>query len=175
MALEEELRAAIALRNEMAVDLAVCLLQLTVDTGAGPLRFADHGIVGGKLANVLTGLEALTAVILQRCGMSWDSMAARVDMTRQALHRRLSDRGEELFDAAVDGLMFRDLDGDAFVAELRAATQAGEVPRLPVSPEDIRDALLSIPPEEEIVSAPDDLVAWLVELRRIPEWWKREW
>jgi hypothetical protein len=175
MALEEELRAAIALCNEMAVDLAVSLLQLTVDTGAGPLRYADHGIVGGRLAKVLSDIEALTAVILQRCGMSWDSMAARVDLTRQALHRRLSDRGEELFDAAVAGQRFRGLDREAFVAELRAASQAGEVPRLAVSSADIRNALLGAPPEEEIISAPDDLVAQLVEMRRMPEWWKQEW
>lgn len=175
MSLEDELRAAIALRNEMAVDLAVSLLQLTVDTGAGPLRYADHGIVGGRLASVLTDIEALTAVILQRCGMSWDAMAARVDLTRQALHRRLSDRGEELFDAAVSGLRFRDLDRETFLAELRAASQAGEVPRLPVSSEDLYNALLGAPPEDEIVSAPDDLVVQLVELRRIPEWWKRRW
>lgn len=177
MALEDELREVLAFRNEMLVELAVALLQLTLETGVEGSRIADRGIVGGKYATMMTDIEALTAVILQRCGMPWDSMAARVDKSRQALHRRLSARGEKLFEYAVRALQYEELDREVFLERARAAL-AGEAPfppKQPVRDQDIREALESMPSAEEILSAPSRLAAALGKLRRVPDWWKRGW
>lgn len=45
--------------------------------------------------------EALTATLLNRAGVTWDAMAARQEVSKQALHRRLANRGERLFSEAV--------------------------------------------------------------------------
>jgi hypothetical protein len=101
-ALEEELRHAIAFRNEMAVELASSLLGLASDDGgrhypAGLMIFA----LGRDTDRLLANIQALTAVILNRAGMPWDAIAAQVECSKQALHRRHAARGEKLFEEAL--------------------------------------------------------------------------
>lgn len=182
MSLEDELRDAISLRNEMAVALAVSLLRLTTEDGMGPSEIADHGIIGGKYAKLATDIEALTAVILQRCGVSWDTMAARADVSRQTLHRRLSARGEELFDDAVYELLSdREYDSKVLTKALRKAKaidslldRSQALRRLPTKTALHVERLAALPDPEEILAAPEVLAANLVELRQIPRWWARD-
>src|ERR1700692_4551113 len=54
----------------------------------------------GEADRLLAGVEALTAIVLNRAGMPWDAMAARVECSKQALHRRHAQRGEALFEEA---------------------------------------------------------------------------
>lgn len=43
----------------------------------------------------------LFATISNRCGVSWDTMAGYVGVTKQSLHRRVARRGEALYAKAV--------------------------------------------------------------------------
>jgi hypothetical protein len=99
---EEELRHAIALRNEMAVELASFLLRLASDDGGGyfPASLMIPAFDAGP-DRLLADVQALTAVILNRAGMPWDAMAAQVECSKQALHRRHAARGENLFEEAL--------------------------------------------------------------------------
>ncbi|MGV0578094.1 hypothetical protein ABQE57_05975 [Mycolicibacterium elephantis] len=181
MSLEAELREALSYRNEMAVSLAVSLLRLATEYGMGPSYISDRGIVGGKYANIATDIEALTAVVLQRCGVSWEAMAARADTSRQALHRRLSSRGEELFDDAVhDVLSDREYDEEVLVEALHGAENIEDVferkdalSDLPTTTELLVETLIAMPSPEEILTAPAELASNLVELRHTPRWWAR--
>lgn len=183
MSLEDELRDAIALRNEMAVALAVSLLRLATDYGLDPSYASDQGIVGGGYAKLTTDIEALTAVILQRCGVSWDTMAAQADVSRQALHRRLSARGEELFDEAVKDVMAeRENDQKALVKALRKAQKIEDIfershslSHLPATTAMLVERLAALPSPEEILAAPMALASNLVELRQISRWWEWIW
>ncbi|GJF09951.1 hypothetical protein NGTWS0302_16680 [Mycolicibacterium cyprinidarum] len=182
MNLEDELRDAIALRNEMAVELAVSLLRLATDYGLDPYEPGDR-IVGGNYSRVTTDIEALTAVILQRCGISWDTMAARADVSRQALHRRLSARGEELFDDAIYKLKApRTYDKERLIDALRKAEGIEDeferdqaLRLLPTKTRHLIELLVTMPSPEEILGAPNLLAAQLVELRQIPRWWDWRW
>jgi hypothetical protein len=125
--LEQELRYAIAYRNEMAVDLAAWLLRLANDGGwyEWPVGMMIHSFTG-EPDNLLADVEALTAVILNRAGMPWDAMAAQVECSKQALHRRHAKRGETLFEEANSrfGGMPRTTDEDALFKALDAAYAA---------------------------------------------------
>ena len=179
MSIESELREAIAFRNEMAVELAGALLQLTLEKGDSPSSIAENGIVGGKYAEFVTAIEALTAAILLRSGMSWNAMAARVDQSRQALHRRLSARGEEMFYRAQEGSGYREYDPEVLAKALRKAEKVrGGLRRdeamralLPYTARDLILTMMRNPSIEEILNAPPALAAELVELRKIPQWW----
>lgn len=46
----------------------------------------------------LNEIEALTAGILNRSGVSWDVMAGMLDVSRQALNRRLTQRADQAFE-----------------------------------------------------------------------------
>ncbi|MCE9516005.1 MAG: hypothetical protein NTY24_11145 [Mycobacterium sp.] len=182
MSLEDELREALFFRNEMAVDLAVSLLDLTVEYGLDPSAVCDWGIVAGRYTERALDIEALTAVILQRAGVPWDVMAARADQSRQALHRRLSARGEELFSRARRQAAYRERDTKKIVKALRRAQRSEDweqrdkaFGRLAIRSRDLVNALLNIPPIERIVSAADGLASNLVELRQIPRWWEWMW
>jgi hypothetical protein len=80
----------------MVVELASSLLFLA-ESAEPRLGLLYGGIINGRYDKIVTDIEALTAVILQRAGMTWDAMVARVDISKQALHRRLGSRGEALF------------------------------------------------------------------------------
>jgi hypothetical protein len=182
MSLEDELREALSYRNEMAVDLAVSLLELTIEYGLDPSYVCEWGIVAGRYSERALEIEALTAVILQRSGVPWDVMAARADMSRQALHRRLSARGEELFQGALQISEYRERDTRKVLKALRRAekvegwsAQHTALGRLEIRTRDLVQHLLRIPSRVDIISAPKVLAANLVELRQIPRWWEWIW
>ncbi len=180
MGIEADLRSAVALRNEMAVYLAVSLLDLTIERGDECSVIAENGIVGGKYARAAQDIEALTAAILQRAGMSWNAMAARVDQSRQALHRRLGARGEELFELARMNQLDDDVDIIEAMSEMkkvRGWEQQHEVlSELGISyaTRDIIMYLQRLPKAKEILMAPTKVASDLVELRHIPCWWEFE-
>jgi hypothetical protein len=160
----------------------VSLLELTVEYGLDPSFVCDWGIVAGRYSDRALDIEALTAVILQRAGVPWDVMAARADQSRQALHRRLSARGEELFSNALRASPYREHDTKKVVKALRRAERSEgweqrdkAFGRLAIRSRDLLEALLRIPPRENIVSAADALASNLVELRQIPRWWEWIW
>ncbi|EUA32001.1 MULTISPECIES: hypothetical protein [Mycobacterium] len=186
--LEEELRQAIAFRNEMAVELANSLLILASDDG-GRQYPASLMITafGADTDRTLANVQALTAVILNRAGMPWDAIAAHVECSKQALHRRLAARGERLFEEALSefGGVQRTTDSEALIDALyeteeildqgdywemlAAATATGSS----VPPESARMVLrlATLPAPEYILTAGNQLAAVLVKLRKIRRWW----
>jgi hypothetical protein len=102
-------------------------------------------------------------------------------IARQALHRRLSSRGEELFDDAVrDVLSDREFDEEVLVEALHRAANIEDVferndalSDLPTTTELLVETLIAMPSTEEILTAPAELASNLVELRHTPRWWAR--
>ncbi|MGH3632726.1 MAG: hypothetical protein ACRDTS_01220 [Mycobacterium sp.] len=176
-AVEEELREAISYRNEMAVELANGLLFLAGH--AEPwLSLLEGGIISGRYHKIVTDIEALTAVILQRAGMPWDAMAARADISKQALHRRLGSRGEALFAESLRESDWRTTDPRALKRSLRKAERANDyleqmhaVHSLPVRSADLVWHLARRTEPDDILTAPTKFAARLSELRTIPRWW----
>jgi hypothetical protein len=186
--LEQELRHAIAYRNEMAVELATWLLRLANDGGwyDWPITIMTHSF-SGQPDHLLANVEALTAVILNRAGMPWDAMAAQVECSKQALHRRHARRGEAQFDEANSRLGRRDrttvvrdlLDAlEALEAADHAPDGADEIERgiavrrsLPWASADMIENLVGLPRPASILSAGNSLAAALVKFRKISRWW----
>ena len=176
-AIEEELREAITYRNEMAVELARGLLFLA--ERANPwLSIGEGAIIDGRYGKIVTDIEALTAVILQRAGMSWDAMAARTAISKQALHRRLGSRGEALFAQSLQESDQREPSPRALIRFLHKAERAHDwdelrevLGPLPLKSEDLIFQLVTLPKPEDILWAPTQFAASLSELRKIPRWW----
>ncbi len=99
----------------------------------------------------LESAEALTATLFVRAGASWDSLATRFELSRQALHRRLAARGEGQYGMAQEysDLRQSDLDEGCRLVEVLASDIGSE----------LSDALSERANE-------------LAELRRIPHWWR---
>lgn len=93
--------------------------------------------------------EALTAVILTRVGLSWDALGAEYDITRQALHRRLANAGERLYQ-----------DGRRYDYR-RDVVNALELINSHVSGVELKDI------EAEEAERTNELVG----LRQVPHWW----
>ena len=93
--------------------------------------------------------ETLTAVVLVRAGTSWDVLASRGGVSRQALHRRLARRGEDAFALTNKHGWSDDIEFD--LALLKSYSRAGMLNRLRDSPQRPAPAL--------------------TELRRRPRWW----
>lgn len=175
--IEEELRQAISYRNELAVELANRLLFLA--GAAEPwLSIVEGGIINGRYAEAATDIEALTAVILQRAGMPWDAMAARAEISKQALHRRLGSRGEALFAESLRKSVERETDPRVLIRALRKAQRAHRLKErdealtpLPLQSWLLVELLAELPRPEDILTAPTQLAATLAELRKIPRWW----
>jgi len=181
-AIEEELRQAISYRSEMAVELAYSLLRLASEDGEYELPVLSGeggGIINGDYAKRAADIEALTAVILQRAGMPWEALAARAEITKQALHRRLHARGEALFAESLRQSDQRETDPRALIPFLRKAERVAhdwgklrEVLRpLPHHSEDLILYLFMMPKPADILRAPAQLAATLSELRHVPRWW----
>jgi hypothetical protein len=176
-AIEEELRRAISYRNEMAVELAHDLLFVAGQSGDDEAHFflRGRGIIGGRFDVLAADIEALTATILQRGGITWDAMAAPLELSKQALHRRLAARGEELFQEAVRA-RDRTTDPKVLIQALRVLKRERiATSKLPASlgfrSRDLIERLLSLPAPEEVLTAPSELAAALSELRQYPRWW----
>jgi hypothetical protein len=152
MAIEDELRAALVARAEDLLQAAVWCIGEARDTladGGGWSRIAEA-------RHAMDRAEALHAGILNRCGLSWDVMASRQDQTRQALHRRLGKRADELIREAViyEELHLRQI--GEHMADLMGAVD--------------RRALEALAePEDYFRQASEELT----EARRHPRWW--EW
>jgi hypothetical protein len=186
--LEQELRYAIAYRNEMAVELATWLLRLANDGGwyDWPIGMMIHSFSGDP-DDLLANVEALTAVILNRAGMPWDAMAAQVECSKQALHRRHARRGELLFHEANSRLGRRDrttdvrelLDAlDALEAAESLRDNADEIEQemtarasVPWASADMIGNLVKLPASESVLTAGNSLAAALVKFRKISRWW----
>ncbi len=92
--LESQLLNAVAYRNEIAVEIANRLLAIA----ATPIDEIDTLVWGPySFCADIADVEALNAAILLRAGASWEAMAFHLRTSRQAVHRRLAARGEELF------------------------------------------------------------------------------
>ncbi|HTX94016.1 MAG TPA: hypothetical protein VME67_03745 [Mycobacterium sp.] len=176
--IDEELRQAISYRNEMAVELASNLLRLASEDGEimWPMLGTEGGIINGRYDQLATDIEALTAVIVQRAGMPWDAMAAPAEVSKQALHRRLHSRGEELFAESLRGS--RETDPEALISSLHKAEDTHDWDELekalksvPWQSRDLISNLVRLPMPEDILWAPTQLAARLSELRKIPRWW----
>ena len=169
----------------MAVDLAHSLLWLASTSGYNSDDLAPHniitgrGIIGGRWARLVTDIEALTAVILQRSGVTWDALAAPVDISKQALHRRLSGRGEELFNDALDerhdrttdpGLLIQALD-DYATLDMGAETVISQSASLGFRTTLMFEALLGLPPIDDVVTAADHVASVLALVRKESRWW----
>jgi hypothetical protein len=178
-AIEEELRKAISYRNEMAVELASDLLRVAVEDGsAGWVSTDGRGIINGRFAQRATDIEALTAVILQRSGVPWDALAAPAEVSKQALHRRLGPRGEALFAESLRMSDQRETDPQKLTEYLFEAESADDLVELqealaplPWQSGGLIWNLVMQPLPEDILGAPTELAAKLVELRKIPRWW----
>ncbi len=186
--LEEELRYALAYRNEMAVDLAAWLLRLANDGGwyEWPIGMMIHSFSGDP-DDLLANVEALTAVILNRAGMPWDAMAAQVECSKQALHRRHARRGEALFEEANSrsGGRPRTTNVDVLLEALGALKAAQKAPddadelelemsasnSIPWASAGMIRNLVRLPGPESILCAGNSLAAALVKFRKISRWW----
>jgi hypothetical protein len=171
--MEEELRQAISYRSEMAVHLAHSLLLLASEDGEYvlPTISGDDGIINGYYARLATDIEALTAVILQRAGVPWDALAG-LEVSKQALHRRLRARGEALFAESLRESDQRETDPKVLIRSLRKAERGGGVLRpLPFLSQALISALVELPKPADILRAPAKLAATLSELRHVPRWW----
>lgn len=182
--MDAELLEAISARNAMAVDLATDLMQLARagnghDAWTAMLR---TGLAGGRLSAVAAQVEALTAVIMQRSGISWDAMAAPLEISKQAVHRRLANAGEELYQRAIDEKLFRTTDQAVLIDALELLGDAGsddefqdalrtvdELLRFETS--DMLEQLYSMCDPAAVLLAPHDLAQDLAGLRRHPRWW----
>lgn len=190
--MEEQLRHAIARRNELAIELAARLLSLASEDGSQSLR--GQLLIGGPLGPVgarwddwAMAVEALTAVIMQRSGVSWDVMAANVEsvfsgtMSRQALHRRLSKLGEELFEEANNFYAERrTFDQPLLIRTLReykpvrnSVAEQHILYHLPSESADLVERLAFFPSPKDIFAAPEKLASRLASWRRTPNWWTK--
>ena len=187
--LEEELKHAIAFRNELAVELAGWLLDLASDSGK--YEWPIHAMIyafTGEPDGLLADIEALTAVILNRAGMSWDAIAAQVECSKQALHRRHAARGEDLFNAAIspapegrrtiyarallDGLHnAENVSKDAHYIDVVTAAYSDIVPARSA---EMIARLRKLPEPKEILTAGNRLASTLMEFRKFRRWWWRE-
>jgi hypothetical protein len=177
-AIEEELLEAISYRNEMAVELGSLLLRLASENGESePQIIRDaRGIINGGYGKFATDIEALTAVILQRAGVSWDVLAAPTEVSKQALHRRLGPRGEALFATALQHE--RETDPRALTRSLRKAERADDwrelfevLTSMPYQSRELIENLVRLPKPRDILTAPTQFAVRLSELRKIPRWW----
>ncbi len=130
--IEEELVQAIAYRNELAVELACSLLHLAAEGGEGleeqTALIAGRGdSFSGRYDQQAVDVEALTAVILNRAGASWDALAAAAQISKQALHRRLSERGERLYARALEESEHRETDMGVLVDSFHEAQRLEQV------------------------------------------------
>ncbi|PQM47524.1 hypothetical protein C1Y40_02272 [Mycobacterium talmoniae] len=141
--------------------------------------------IGSDPDRLLANVQALTAVILNRAGMPWDAMAAQLECSKQALHRRLAMRGEKLFEEAVShfGEEQRTTDTRALMEALYAAEAIqgrGDDPLelqvvvrslVPWGSADLIWRLVTLPASEYILAAGNRLASALMRWRRIPRWW----
>ena len=96
--------------------------------------------------------------ILNRCGLSWDVMASRQDQTRQALHRRLATRADDLMRQAVE---FEDLHMLQIEEHVDALAQvAGD------------ESLQELAEPEEFFG---EMAEELTEARKHSRWWEWWW
>lgn len=152
---ERELRAAIERRNDAAVELAYWLLSLASDDGGGHTpTWCMTYMLKDEPDRLLADVRALSAVIFNRAGMPWDAIAAMVDCSKQALHRRFAARGEGLFDEAVEGIR------EAEVTALELGL-----------PSEVEWHMRSFPSPEDISTAGSQLASNLVRFRKVPRWW----
>lgn len=185
--MEAELLEAITARNAIAVDLATDLLRLARARDghdAWDVMFYTE-LAGGRLSSMAARIEALTAVIMQRSGVSWDAMAAPLEISKQAVHRRLANSGEELYQQAILEKPYRTTDEETLHEMLELLDGAR-------SDEEFNDALETvdttlgfetrgmlrrlyfIPSPADVLFAPHDLAQDLAELRHHPRWWWSE-
>lgn len=190
--IKEELVQAIAYRNELAVELASSLLHLAREGGEG-LReqttlIAGHGDPSsGRYDQQAVDIEALTAVILNRAGVSWDALAAAAQVSKQALHRRLSERGEKLYARAQEQSQYREIDMDALVQSFeeaqrleQEAEQSGDWEALHeffwTLPHHTRNLMIQLvwlkSTPIDILTAPAPLADALLQLKKTKrQWW----
>src|SRR4051812_891550 len=88
---ESELRAALMYRRSELLGIANEALYAAEMPEVEYAPAAEPRRLDAMRYDVIDA-EALTAVCLTRVGVSWDALAARYDISRQALHRRLSSR-----------------------------------------------------------------------------------
>jgi hypothetical protein len=185
--IEQELLEAISSRNAAAVELAGVLLNLARQSnGRGAWSWiATSGLLGGHLSRAAADIEALTAVIMQRSGISWDAMAAPLEVSKQAMHRRLADRGEWLFQDAISTPEYRTTYATTLTEALKLLRRArSHRTRLRVLEElddilefetrDMMRALYLLPDPADVVMAPTKLAPALSDLRHQPRWWWNE-
>jgi hypothetical protein len=111
--LETQLLNAVAFRNELAVALANRLLNITLL----PMSEIDRLVWGSMTYSAdIADIEALNAAILLRAGASWEAMAFHLSTSRQAVHRRLAMRGEDLFAEATATADERTTDAEALIS-----------------------------------------------------------
>jgi hypothetical protein len=152
---EEELMAALSARADWLTTAATLCIgsiddPLTDHRDAYPPSWELDQLSNAK--SFISNAEALTAAIMVRCGVPWDAMAAGLSVSRQALHRRLARRGEDLFGevqkhSGSASLLFQD-----------------QLVRLGAMTEKDRLADLAVFASEKAAS--------LNLLRQTPNWWK---
>jgi hypothetical protein len=190
--IEKELVQAIAYRNELAVELASSLLHLACEGGEGlqekTVLISGRGDPGsGRYDQQAVDIEALTAVILNRAGASWDALAAAAQVSKQALHRRLSERGEKLYADAQAESQYREVDMGVLVESLeeaqrleREAEQSGDWEALQeffwTLPHHTRDMMIRLvwlkSTPTEILTAALPLADALLRLKKTSrQWW----
>lgn len=149
MAIEEEISRALRGRAALLLELAhqAMLSANSYDVEGGQPDPWDVSM----MRNLLDDSEALGAALCSRSGVSWDSMAGRYGVSRQALHRRLASRGDVLWSRAQ---RHEDVwsvpERDVLTAELQSALNAWS----------------ELVHERAVV-----LAAELARLRSIPGWW----
>lgn len=149
MAIEEEISRALMRRAALLLELAyqAIISSTSYDVEGGQPDPWDISL----MRNLLEDSEALGTALCSRSGVSWDSMAGRYGVSRQALHRRLASRGDLLW----------------IRAQHRKAVWS--VPDRDLLPEQLQGALDSWSKsvhERAVVLASD-----LARLRSSPGWW----
>jgi hypothetical protein len=151
MVLEDELRAALKVQAELLLDAASTCIRMALWPPSG---LSEWLFGANEAQSQLRRAEALETAILTRCGVSWDSLAARRDQSRQALHRRLAKTANEQWNLALE---YEALTGSDISKRIRGFSVGEAINRL-------RD--------------PDGFYAnearELSDLRRVPHWWRRE-
>ena len=177
--LTEQLLNAVAYRNELVLQLVSRLLYVTV----APIERMETLVWGADTyVTDIHDIEALNAAILLRAGASWEMMAFHLGLSRQAVHRRLAAKGEELFEEAMAESDERTTDPEALISTFADAEELDRkgddrgcdelLGTLGPRTQDQLDRLLVLRQSpDDILESPWSLTKEILDARREPPAW----